>query len=148
LIDTEDFNYSTYIHVVFESMPNLIIQSVNSHLLGTFNSLSIISITFSAWQIFATVFPLLLLKATERTSVKNIPLYVRYTDIKFLPYKKEDEINFWLFLRKCLRSCFRYQSLPSNEDSNVQNRDPSFSIPSLYPSTSDEILIPGQYELK
>ena len=99
-IDTEDYNLTTYIQVIFESALSIVIQTANSYLLGTFNTLSIISISFSGWHIITTIFPFLWnitvnANAKKASKVMHIPLSVRYTDMEFPPTKKRDDINFW-----------------------------------------------------
>ncbi len=98
-IDTEDMNYSKYIHAATESLPHIVIQYINSYLLGSFNLLSIVSIVVSGYQVVGTLFPLLFHKcncrSVQQQHMVDIPVRVLCTDITFPPKKKGNDINCW-----------------------------------------------------
>lgn len=100
-VDTEDLNYSKYIHAASESLPHIVIQYMNSYLLGSFNFLSILSIVVSGYQIVGTLFPLLFHKcnfSSDQQCMVDIPVRVPFTDITFPPKKKKNSINCWFKL--------------------------------------------------
>ena len=98
-IDTEDMNYSKYIHAATESLPHIVIQYINSYLLESFNLLSIVSIVVSGYQVVGTLFPFLFHKCNCRSvpqqHMVDIPVRVLCTDITFSPKKKGNDINCW-----------------------------------------------------
>ena len=100
-VDTEDLNYSKYIHAATESLPHIVIQYMNSSLLGSFNLLSILSIVVSAYQLVGTLFPLLFHKCNfsfDHQDMVDIPVRVPFTDIIFPPKKKKNVVNCWFYL--------------------------------------------------
>ena len=105
-IDTEDLNHSIYYHAFFESLPHLIIQSVNSSLLRQFDSIAALSIAVSGNQLISALFPLMFYKCRRDFAHRNmvdIPVRVPFTDITLPPKKKRDDINCWTNIWKYFR---------------------------------------------
>ena len=136
-IDTEDFNFSTYFHAAFESLPQLIIQSYNGFLLGKFNTLTVVSICFSGWQVFSTVFPLPFYLSTAKMAVMDIPVQIKFLifpfNAEFPPRKKENKINFWRFALSCFPCCLLTGTTTMEEDD-------SFRYSKVF-KTDDQIIV-------
>eukprot|EP01036_Dinobryon_divergens_P032484 gene32484-42086_t len=134
-IDTEDFNFSSYFHLAFESLPLLIIQSYNGFLLGKFNRLTILSICFSAWQVFSALFPLPFYVCTNNMAVVKIPIQVRFLifpfNAVFPPRKKDNKLNFWGFVMNCCQS---------NETPRMNDEDDNFRYSEVF-EPNDKIIL-------
>ena len=83
-IDAKLLNTAIYSEILYETLPQLIIQVLNSTLLNSWTTLSIFSVAFSILSACSGVYRTFFYKTVRKIKLKDIPLIVEICGIKFI----------------------------------------------------------------